>query len=168
MTFPSRAARGVFGAPSNLRYERGVIGTLADRRPGARPPVAVALAAILGVLAAPLLGTAHLTAVQHVVCPRDGELVEVHSGGITAGRASRAAALPAIASAESQSAESGHGRDHCSFATHSLPRSTAMSDGAVSTVGPGTGFASVGCDASAARLAVDVYRFAPKSSPPTA
>ena len=128
---------------------------------------AVSVVAALSVLAGPILGTAHLTAVKHVVCPQDGELVEVRQGAVAPGAESRFGSQSAIRATDSQRSEGEHAHDHCTFATHSLPRSTAKSTISVLTVVPDATHASVARHRYADVWSVDVYRIAPKSSPPS-
>jgi hypothetical protein len=121
--------------------------------------------------AGPILGIAHLSAVDHVVCPLDGELIEVagHHGGTPAASGTNTLASY-FRSTDEAVPIAGHGHSHCLFATHALPQATATAPEPPSALLP-LNDANRGGALMLSQEGfqpVDVYRVAPKSSPPAA
>ena len=124
-----------------------------------------ALGVAVTVGSGPLLGIAHLAAIAHVVCPRDGELIEARTEDLATPLPRTA---PEYRSAGSLPSRSDHGHEHCPFATHSLPRSVASGGRTVATVKLDAVGAVVRPRCSPRYLTVELYRLAPKHSPPAA
>ncbi len=135
-------------------------------RRGRRLSGLVAITAAVAVTAGPILGTAHLASVQHVACPVDGELIEIHRGTSAQRAEPTLAAQVVLRPDASQTRESNHQHEHCSYATHASP-ATATSSVAVASDVPAIPAGSVIPSRAPLGSRVDLYRIAPKSSPPT-
>jgi hypothetical protein len=128
---------------------------------------AFAIVVAAAVAASPVVGTAHLTAVAHAVCPRDGELVEIHSPRTAVTHdAPRSLARHAFRAATSQAPEADHGHAHCASATHLVPRIVATSRVAATSALPHAVAKAAARRGIPAVPGVDLYLLAPKNSPP--
>jgi hypothetical protein len=117
--------------------------------------------------AAPILGAAHLAAVDHVTCPQDGELIDVPHTRVVP-RAALMRHGSALNSTEGDVPTGEHSHGHCAFATHALPRTTATAPAPAASPVP-----LIDADSNRSAIlsplwsrSVAVYRVAPKSSPP--
>ena len=124
-----------------------------------------AVALLLFALAGQLSSLWHLAVTRHAVCLEHGELIHTAEDG--AGARAPAGTERRLAALQARDADGAeHGHDHCAVAAHRRSSVLFRVAASVGLAPPTTGHDAATHTAAARTSGREIFRFAPKASPP--